>query len=417
MRLLKRSGDAFVHGKSNAAGEVRLLPEHEEDLWHAYNLIVVGDCVAATTFRKVQRETVTGSTTSERLKIQLRIEVRRVDFDPEAGELRLGGVITADGQVGALAEGLRLGAAHTLQLEVSRPFSLSKEEWDTVALERLLEASNDTPGGGRAELAAVLLQPGLANVCLISHGMSVVKARVESHLPRRGNAAMATAAAKATDKWRAQVLAALLQHTDLDALKALVVAGPGFAKDDFVRWATEEAARRGGEEGKKLARSLPKWLAVHASSAHKHALREVLADPAIAARVADTKAAGEVAALAEFLTLLTRDPDRVAYGYRHVLAATEQGAVHRLLLSDNLFRARSLLRRRQAVSLVESARASGAALHVFSSHHVSGAQLASFSGFAAVLRYALPLDPDDVEDEDEGEEEEGLSAPRTTPRR
>ena len=25
MRLLKRSGDAFVHGKSNAAGEVRLL--------------------------------------------------------------------------------------------------------------------------------------------------------------------------------------------------------------------------------------------------------------------------------------------------------------------------------------------------------------------------------------------------------
>ena len=93
--------------------------------------------------------------------------------------------------------------------------------------------------------------------------------------------------------------------------------------------------------------------------------------------------------------------------------------MHRLLLSDNLFRARSLLRRRQAVSLVESARASGAAVHVFSSHHVSGAQLASFSGFAAVLRYALPLDPDDVEDEDEGEgeEEEGLSAPRTTPPR
>ena len=58
-------------------------------------------------------------------------------------------------------------------------------------------------------------------------------------------------------------------------------------------------------------------------------------------------------------------------------------------------------------------------MHVFSSHHVSGAQLASFSGFAAVLRYALPLDPDDVEDEDEGEgeEEEGLSAPRTTPPR
>lgn len=84
-------------------------------------------------------------------------------------------------------EGVRLGSAHTLQLEVGRAFTVIKLCWDSVALEKLDEASGDG-AAAPAELAAVLLQPGLATVCIVSNGMSVVKARVEAHIPRRGNA-------------------------------------------------------------------------------------------------------------------------------------------------------------------------------------------------------------------------------------
>ena len=97
MRLLKSVGDAFA-GKPSGPGEVKLLPEHEEDLWSAYNLIVVGDFVSASTFRKVQRETTTGSTTSHRVKLTLGIEVRGLDFDPEGAELRLSGIVVGDGR-------------------------------------------------------------------------------------------------------------------------------------------------------------------------------------------------------------------------------------------------------------------------------------------------------------------------------
>lgn len=96
MKILKTTGDAFVNSRADGSGEVKLLPEHEEDLWHAFNLVVVGDAVAASTFRKVQRETSTGSTTSDRVKLTLQIEVRTVDFDPEAGELRLSGSVMGD---------------------------------------------------------------------------------------------------------------------------------------------------------------------------------------------------------------------------------------------------------------------------------------------------------------------------------
>jgi len=48
MRLLKK----VISGKP-PSGFVDILPEDDEDLWHAYNLIHVGDFVTAGTFRKV----------------------------------------------------------------------------------------------------------------------------------------------------------------------------------------------------------------------------------------------------------------------------------------------------------------------------------------------------------------------------
>ena len=55
-----------------------------EDLWHAYNLVREGDRLEATTFRKVQKETGTGSE-SERVKLRLMVTVEGVEYDAEGG--------------------------------------------------------------------------------------------------------------------------------------------------------------------------------------------------------------------------------------------------------------------------------------------------------------------------------------------
>lgn len=72
---------------------------------------------------------------------------------------------------------------------------------------------------------------------------------------------------------------------------------------------------------------------LQASSAYKHSLKEVLALPAIASKIKDTKAAREVSALQEFYTMLTADSSRAFYGPGHVLAAAELGAIQTLLIS------------------------------------------------------------------------------------
>jgi protein pelota len=65
---------------------------------------------------------------------------------------------------------------------------------------------------------------------------------------------------------------------------------------------------------------------------------EVLSDPAVTAKLADTKAAGEVRALESFYTVLTNEPEKAFYGLKQVEKASEAQAIETLLISDGLFR-------------------------------------------------------------------------------
>lgn len=70
---------------------VTLVPDNQEDMWHIYNLIAVGDSVRASTYRKVQNETATGSSSSSRVLTTLTICVETIDYDIHGKTLRLKG--------------------------------------------------------------------------------------------------------------------------------------------------------------------------------------------------------------------------------------------------------------------------------------------------------------------------------------
>ena len=39
--------------EGGAGGSIGLIPEENEDMWHVYNLVAIGDKLRAPTFRKV----------------------------------------------------------------------------------------------------------------------------------------------------------------------------------------------------------------------------------------------------------------------------------------------------------------------------------------------------------------------------
>ncbi|KAL6044619.1 Translation factor pelota [Balamuthia mandrillaris] len=441
--------------EKDGGGSISLRPETLEDMWHAYNLISEGDLVRATTVRRVQERTTTGTSKSERVRMTLTIQVEKIEFDPDSGVLRLNGTNRSENEY------VRMGAYHTLDLEMNRKFILTKRYWDSVALERIDIACDPTK---YADLAAIIMTEGLATVCLINSSMTIVRARVEAAIPRkrRGSSAehdkvlvflcllysrslyiillflsillsfllspffvlvspfffftksyffsssrhcIHEHTQQGLKKFFEATMQAILRHINFDVVKCVIIASPGFVKDQFNEYMNGEAIKR---ELKVLMENKDKFVLAHSTSGHKHALREILTDPLMQSKLEDTKAAGEVRVLAQFYEMMKIDPDRAFYGLSDVVLAQDRLAIETLLLTDELFRASDIATRKKYVNLVESVKALGGNVQIFSTLHVSGEQLKQLGGIAAILRFPLPdvAGMEDEGDEDEEDEEE-----------
>ncbi|KAL0589772.1 hypothetical protein ABG067_002321 [Albugo candida] len=284
---------------------------------------------------------------------------------------------------------------------MNQKFTLTKECWDLVSLERIEMACDISK---TAELGAVVMQLGLAHLCLIKSHMTVIKARVEMNIAKKRTGS--TAHGKCVIKFYESVMQAIKRHFDFSLLKCVILASPGFVKEDFHKYLMEQAVR---QDDKLLLENKSKFLLCHSSSGHKHALDEVLNDAAVLSQVADTNAVEDVKCLDTFFKMLHEDQDRAYYGYKHIMKADEQLAIDTLMITDELFRSEEIKTRRRYIDLVESVREHGGNVRLFSSMHISGEKLGQLSGIAAILRYPLP-ELDDPEDD--SEEEEKTSRPQ-----
>ncbi|MCO5588288.1 hypothetical protein L7F22_042243 [Adiantum nelumboides] len=152
-----------------------------------YNLLDIGDQVRAPAVRNVKSESSTGSIESHRVRVTLTIQVTKTYFDstgssappdptaigganasgtPAEGEGSIAGALgggsggegatmQVSGRVVSENKHVKMGAFHTLDLEVHRQLTIIKESWDSIHLERLSDSSDV---GQRAEVGAIILE-------------------------------------------------------------------------------------------------------------------------------------------------------------------------------------------------------------------------------------------------------------------
>ena len=424
-----------VISNKDGEGYVCLRAEEGEDMWHAYNLIMVGDLIKTVTMRKVIQEGNTGSISSKKVKINLKIDVKKVDFDPQECTIRISGQNKEENKY------VKIGQYHTLELALHRNFTLHKLCWDTVFLERLTEATDIKQ---QADLAAVIMQQGqqaMARVCLVTGHMTVVRAKIEQSIPRKRSGR--SGHGKAVERFYENILQSILRHVQFaphdhhnnnntpqkgnssrgqkkpksgskmsmkshssggydgdqkkkssGKVKCLVIASPGYTRNEFYNWLLAQCSKR---DLKEISEHKSQIILAHSSSGHKHALNEVFMDEAIQQKISETKAASEVKMLKKFFHTLSEDPARAYYSYPHCLRACELGAIEVLLVSDSLFRSCKLEERKKYVALVENTRDAGGIVKIFSAQHLSGQQLEQVSGVAAILRYPVPEIEDEVD--------------------
>lgn len=257
----------------------------------------------------------TGSTESHRVRLNLTIQVSKVDFSSSAGSgngatnqgnadtsLASTSSLTAlhiAGRVISENPHVKLGAFHTLDIETNRDIRIEKAEgWDSIALSRIEEAI--VPGRG-AEVGAVVCGEGVAAFCLLSQHLTLVTHRLSMSIPRKSASSGAAQHDKGLQKFYATLYDSFLRHIPFAnvGLRAIVIASPGWVRDAVYDYIFTEAGKRGD---KVLQRALKeKCLKVHVNSPHVHSLVEVLKSPEVSSQLKETKFAKEGMVLDRFV--------------------------------------------------------------------------------------------------------------------
>ncbi|GMJ02946.1 PELOTA [Hibiscus trionum] len=356
----------------NQPGSVKIILEEQDDLWLAYNIIAKGDTIVTDTTRKVAHNKRSSDMDGSRLKkrkdlsrvkIKLEIKITEVDYERDSSVLRVRGRSLVANEL------MPPGSFHTLEIERNKEFDLTKKVWDSDVI--------DTLHASAADLAVMILQQGSAQVFLVGHRTTLC-AKIDAN--KAG-----------TNKFYEKVFQAFVKHVDFDnGVRCVVIGSPGSMKEEFRTYLFEEARRL---KMKSIEDNKSRVMTVNIGN--KDGLKEILNDDEVMGLVKDTKASAEIKAYKDFSDLLSTDSDRVCYGAKSVEIANEMMGIRTLLIIDDLLKSREITLRQKYMELVKSVKKAGGKAFVYSPMHVSGEQLAQFTGIAAILRYPMP-DLDDT---------------------
>jgi protein pelota len=334
------------------SGSIKLLPQNMDDLWHLYNLIEPGDLVRATTFRREERRPdKLRPERGEKVRLKLAIRVEKVEFREFSDRLRIHGII----EEGAMD----LGSYHTLNVGPGDALEIMKE-WRASHLRRIAEAVKAT------ERPLVLLVSLDDEAALVAE-MHQYGIREVAEIRSRGGGKLYPGE-PSKEEFFAQILEKLRQ---MDPSTSLVILGPGFTREDFLKYGRQREPR--------LFERAHSFATGHAGMT---GIQEAMKG-GLAARVLDeSRVATETRAVERVLEEIARE-GMYAYGPEEVRAAVESGAVDTLLVTDDMVRSQDV---EDLLAQVE--RRKGKVL-IVSTHHDAGRKLRSLGGLAALLRFRM----------------------------
>jgi protein pelota len=328
-------------------GEIRLFPETIDDIWHLDHLIYPGDLVFATTFRTVDvASDKIRPEKAEKKPVRLGIRVEKVEFHHYANRLRV---------TGTIEQGMDIGSHHTLNVEPGYEISVIRS-WSPRDLERIERAVK-------------------ASVYDVLHIISIEEGEAELFRVRQyGPEPVITitmGSGKGADVNNRTAFFDMVFEQVQVITGPLVIAGPGFIKDDFMKFFR-------ARDNDKAARAV----VVETRRGGAGAIQEVIGLGTLEKLVGDLQLAREVNLMDEFLKRISKG-EPVAYGPEEVRNASECGAVEEVLVAD------TRIHDPGTTAILEEAERCNADVVVFSTSFEPGKKLESLGGIAAILRYRI----------------------------
>lgn len=339
--------------KHNREGEISLTPETLDDLWHLKYIIEKGDLVFSLTKRKADSAAdKLRPEKAEKKTVRLGVRVEDVEFHKFSNRLRVHGLIE---------HGMDAGFYHTLNIEDGTNLSITKY-WKKDQLERVNEAE---AASKRPKVILVAIEEGDADIGFVRHyGIEIY-----SHITQSSG--------KGEGTLREVFFSTILDQLThaMSGTESVVVSGPGFTKDDFMKYASS-----------KNSDLVTGILVEDTSSIGMSGFQEVLRRGAVDRIMEESRIARESSLMDSLLKEIAID-GKVAYGMDEVKQAIDFGAVETLLVADEMLR---LERESGNIDgLIQNVERSQGKMVVFSTEFEPGQRLHSLGGIAAILRFKI----------------------------
>jgi protein pelota len=341
--------------KDPKSGEIKLVPENLDDIWHLYNIIEEGDLVRAVTFRTSEDEKADKlrAKKAEKKKMKLGIRVEKVTFHEFSNRLRVQGIIEEGPQ--------DLGSYHTFNVDAEemQPLSILKEHWRAYQLQRIDEAVLQRT---QPMLVFVSLDDDAATVAMLFQSGVQLVAEIDAHRSGKMYESKET-----TPEYYGEILSVIKTVKKPDS--PLVIIGPGFTREHLMK------------AGKEKEPALFENCLTHATAnAGMNGVHEALKVGIVEQITKENRVSKETQAIEKLFEEIKKD-GRVTYGLNEVEDALSRGAVETLLISDVMVRSKNGER------LLDSARRTHSDFIIINTMHDAGKKFEGIGGIAALLRF------------------------------
>ena len=341
-------------GEDPSTESVKLQVETDEDLWHLYNIVEVGDLVTASTTRREEKSAdKLRAEKMEKKRMTLGIRIEKIEFSEEDLRLKLLGTIETGPQ--------DIGQHHTLIFENGDSMTIQKKRWRTTQIERVQRAVSDSK---KPRIVFVSLDQDEATIAVLRQfGLK------EITTIRSGRSGKQYEEKPSVDGYHGEI------HSKLKFLlepnMPLVLLGPGFEKETLA----EDLKKIDPETYKKI-------YVYHTGQSGMVGINELMKGGLGADVLKESSIGAELEAVEQLMTAISKD-GLGTYGPDEVMSAAISGAVDKLLILDKKVREQDL---DDMVRAVESQKGS---VIIVSSQHDGGKILESLGGIGALLRYKI----------------------------
>jgi protein pelota len=284
-------------------------------------------------------------------EVTITILVEQTELDKNAQRLRFTGKIT-DGRP---LEYVRLGSYHTINAALGDVIDIEKERWPSYLINVIRNAVSDSR---KPKLGIVAMDDEKAQpACLLGYGVEL-KSEIYSRLSKRMSQ-------KDFQEQQNKYFASIFSVISTMDVSTVIVAGPGFTKDEFKRHIEDSGM------AKKLNKKL---IYMKVSNAESSGVYELIRSDAVASILQNEHIRHEFMLMEGFLNGLASKASK--YGLDNVGRAMGDYEAETILVND------SMLGDADVQKLLSKAELKGVRVEVFSSEDEVGQQLHAFKDIA-----------------------------------